>query len=156
MYCSSCGQELTDVAFCPECGEATGKRSPTPPEGGIEGHIRLLGILWLTLSALRLIPGIALLLFLWPAARLLPSEVPGFVLGLLPLISGIFLLSAALGIATGWGLLVRAPWARVLAIVAGVLNLMDIPLGTALGVYTLWVLLPATAEREYRSTARTA
>ena len=50
----------------------------------------------------------------------------------------------------------REPWARMLAIVLGVLNLFDLPFGTALGIYTLWVLLPAESEREYRETVRTA
>jgi hypothetical protein len=32
-------------------------------------------------------------------------------------------------------------WARIIAIVVGCLNLIHVPFGTALGVYTLWVLL---------------
>jgi hypothetical protein len=42
----------------------------------------------------------------------------------------------------------------MLAIVTGVFNLIDIPFGTALGIYTLWVLLPTESEREYREAAR--
>ena len=45
----------------------------------------------------------------------------------------------------------RRPWARMLAIVLGVLALFKVPLGTALGVYTLWVLAPATSEAEWRA-----
>lgn len=157
MYCSVCGHALTPAgAFCPECGKPAGTRPLAPAEGRIGGHIRLLGILWLTLSAVRIIPGLVLVLLAWPASRFLPPEMPGFVLGFLPLIGSLFLLSAALGIAAGWGLLARAPWARVLAVVTAFLNLMDIPLGAALGVYTLWVLLPADSEREYRSVSRAA
>jgi hypothetical protein len=40
------------------------------------------------------------------------------------------------------------------AIIAGILALWHIPFGTALGIYTLWVLLPATSEAEYRNLAR--
>jgi len=32
-------------------------------------------------------------------------------------------------------------WARILAIILSVLNLMNVPVGTALGVYTLYVML---------------
>ena len=60
------------------------------------------------------------------------------------------------GIITGWGLLERQPWARMLAIVLGCFNLVDMPFGTGLGVYTLWVLLPAKSEEEYRQIARAA
>jgi hypothetical protein len=73
---------------------------------------------------------------------------------LVPTIGVLLLISALFGIAAGWGLLTRAPWARMLAIVFGCLNLMDLPFGTALGVYTLWVLLPEASEREYREAVR--
>jgi hypothetical protein len=42
----------------------------------------------------------------------------------------------------------------MLAIVLGCIALVHIPFGTALGIYTLWVLLPAESEEEYRRTAR--
>jgi len=32
---------------------------------------------------------------------------------------------------------------------------LNVPLGTALGIYTLWVLLPAKSEQEYRELACT-
>jgi hypothetical protein len=41
----------------------------------------------------------------------------------------------------------------MLGIVNGGINLVDLPFGTALGIYTLWVLLPAASEQEYRATA---
>jgi hypothetical protein len=57
---------------------------------------------------------------------------------------------SAFGFAAGWGLLNRQSWARPLAIVVAVISLFfQIPFGTALGVYTLWVLLPAHSEAEY-------
>ena len=48
-----------------------------------------------------------------------------------------------------WGLYHRQPWARVMGIVVGALALIRIPFGTALGVYTLWVLLPEGSGREF-------
>lgn len=156
MYCSGCGAQLASTAtFCTACGRSVAATA-VPSEGRIAGHIRLLGILWLALSAVRLLPGLAVMLFAATGAAFLPPEVPRFVLMLLPIIGIVFLVGAVLGIVTGWGLLVRAPWARILAIIGAFLNLMDIPLGTALGVYTLWVLLPAESEREYNRSARAA
>jgi hypothetical protein len=70
---------------------------------------------------------------------------------------GIFVLAkAAVGLATGWGLLQREPWARVMALVLAFVSLMNVPLGTALGVYTLWVLLPAQSEEDYERYLRAA
>ena len=125
-----------------------------PRQGRIDGHVRLLGILWLAISALRLIPGLFLMVFASP--RLLPDEVPLFVHALLPAIGMMFLICAGIGIVSGWGLLAHQPWARMLTIIFGAFSLMDIPFGTALGIYTLWVLLPAESEREYRTMSQVA
>jgi hypothetical protein len=35
-----------------------------------------------------------------------------------------------------------------------VINILSIPFGTALGIYTLWVLMPDQSEAEYRAMAR--
>ena len=88
--------------------------------------------------------------------RLLPDEVPSFVHALLPAIGMIFLILAAIGSAAGYGLLARQPWARMLTIIFGAFSLMDIPFGTAIGIYTLWVLLPAESEQEYKTMSRAA
>jgi hypothetical protein len=55
------------------------------------------------------------------------------------------------GIVAGWGLLNFKPWARVLTIVLSALNLMNVPIGTAIGVYGLWVLLNQETERMFSS-----
>jgi len=41
----------------------------------------------------------------------------------------------------GIGLLKRRGWARILVMIIAVLDLMQIPFKTIIGVYTLWVLL---------------
>ena len=71
-------------------------------------------------------------------------------------LGGLLLVGGVIGIVAGWGLLERQPWARMLAIVLGCFSLLDMPFGTALGIYTLWVLLPAASEEEYRRIARAA
>jgi len=54
---------------------------------------------------------------------------------------GLFLgLRGAVGIIAGWGLLTLRPWARILTIVLAILSIFSFPWGTALSVYTLWVL----------------
>jgi hypothetical protein len=42
----------------------------------------------------------------------------------------------------------------MLAIVLGCISLIHFPLGTALGIYTLWVLVPEGADNEYKALAR--
>jgi hypothetical protein len=61
----------------------------------------------------------------------------------------VFLVIAAGGILVGWGLMNHERWARITAIVLGILALFHPPFGTALGIYTLWVLLPSGSAAEY-------
>jgi hypothetical protein len=49
------------------------------------------------------------------------------------------------GLLAGYGLLKRRSWARILAIVLGIFELLNFPIGTAIGIYTLWVLLQEDA-----------
>lgn len=44
------------------------------------------------------------------------------------------------GLVTGWGLLNYRPWARIVNIVLSVFDLFSVPVGTALGAYSLWVM----------------
>jgi zinc-ribbon domain len=156
MFCDRCGTSIPEQAyFCPSCGKPFGGAAETPGVGRVARHVRLLGILWLILAAFRLIPGLILMGIFGAGRRFIPG-VPFFIHGLVSGIGFVFLISAILGLAAGWGLLQRESWARTLAIVLGVLNLLDPPFGTALGVYTLWVLLPSQCEREYRELPRAA
>jgi hypothetical protein len=72
---------------------------------------------------------------------------------LLPFITIAIYLRAALGALVGIGLLRRERWARLLALIAGILVLIKFPIGTALGIYTLWVLIPAQSAVEYDMVA---
>ena len=54
------------------------------------------------------------------------------------------------GIIAGVGLLKFRPWARIVTIVLSALNLMNIPFGTILGVYGLWVMLSDDGSRSVR------
>ena len=127
-----------------------------PSAGRLAGHIRLLGILWVAVSAFRLIPGLILLALFHEGAAFMPPEVPVFVHAILRAVGTLLIVGALLGLAAGVGLLQRQSWGRMLAIVLAVISLVDMPFGTALGVYTLWVLLPAKSEEEYKQIARSA
>ena|SRR5438874_865111 len=69
-------------------------------------------------------------------AMLITGTVGVFVAGLLIVLS-------LPGIICGLGILKFRPWARILAIILGVLHLLSFPFGTALGVYTLVVMMNA-------------
>jgi len=127
-----------------------------PVNSRIAGHVRLVGILWLALSAFHLIPGLVLVSLFGRGMSFLSPNAPDFVHVILTVVGWALLVGSILGLLTGWGLLQREPWARTLAIVMACLNMVHMPFGTILGIYTLWVLLPAASEQEYRSVARAA
>jgi hypothetical protein len=155
MYCIGCGTLLgPEVSFCPACGKRGGSAPLMPVRSRLAGHMRLLAILWFAISAFRLLPGIFLLTMFGSDFRFLPPEVPAFVNGILQIVAYLYIGGAAVGIIAGWGLLDRQPWARTLGIVLGAFSLLDVPFGTALGIYTLWVLLPAQSEEEFRQITR--
>ncbi|MGB8887282.1 MAG: zinc ribbon domain-containing protein [Candidatus Korobacteraceae bacterium] len=165
MFCDRCGASVQpDQRFCGRCGkEFSGAVAVVRPlPNRVQEHVRLLGILWLAFSAINAIAGIVL----WTVAITVfahlhemgaPPDVPaGFLRALFSAIGFLILIKAAFGFLAGWGLLRREPWARMLTIVLSFLALFHIPLGTALGIYSLWVLLPAQSEREYAQVAGSA
>jgi len=167
MYCDRCGTQLgAGAQFCTSCGKAVAPGSVPPvasvaapsAQGRVRRHIHRLSILWLINGVLRLFAVSFFLLFGrmlfpglrgwvgpfgWPFGRW-GIDLPGF------LSLGIFLgLFGILHLVLAWGLFERQSWARMLGLVLGGLALIRFPFGTALGIYTLWVLAPEESAREY-------
>jgi len=165
MFCDRCGTAVQpDQRFCNRCGRQFSDalltaRSPNR----VQEHVRLVGILWLALSAFNALAGFVLLIV---ATELIPHiqasgeagpDFPGnFLTTLLGVIGVAVLITALAGFAAGYGLLQREHWARMLTLVLAFLALFNFPLGTAVGVYSLWVLFPAKSEREYEEAVRVA
>jgi hypothetical protein len=86
------------------------------------------------------------------------TEEVGRIVGpaVLSIIGGSLFLVAAGGILVGWGLMRHEAWARILAVIVGILSLFHPPFGTALGIYTLWVLLPEESAAEYDQLSKAA
>ncbi len=113
----------------------------------METHISILGWIYLIGNAFLLVMGgIAFFFFLGIGLFSGDMEAAGIlmVVGLTGMI--FFVALAVPGMVAGYGLLKRKSWARILTLVLGVLNLFSFPVGTAVGVYTLWVLLQQNAD----------
>lgn len=177
MYCNRCGGALNEGAqFCPACGERVipGARLAAPvaatsmsvgPGTRVRRHGGLLAALWGINGILRLLEVCS---FTFIGHWLFPSifgprgwggwNFP-FRWAMWPMSMGFAWIAVLLGIfgvihlILAWGLYERRQWARPLGIVIGILALIRFPLGTALGIYTLWVLLPEMSAREYEQIA---
>ncbi len=159
MFCSGCGCGMqAGQVVCPRCGRRMGVAGGGGGQSRLERHLRTLGTLWMVIGGLFLIPALGLLVFGRELHIVLHGQEPWpEVFQLLLLVaSGTMLILAAGGVCVGLGLMQRAPWARTTAIILGVLALFHPPLGTALGAYSLWVLLADGSGEEYQHLAHAA
>jgi hypothetical protein len=127
-----------------------------PQRNRVREHVRLLGIFWLALSALDGLSAIAVYIVANTVFnQSAHPERPAFLHPFLGLLATFVVVKAFAGFAAGWGLLQREPWARTVAVVLAFPSLFfNVPFGTALGIYTLWVLLPAESDVEYEKQVR--
>ena len=105
-----------------------------------QDHITILGILHIAWSLL-LLAGVAVLAVLLLAGVLSGDEKAAAVLTVVAVVASTLLISlSALGIAGAWGLLKRRGWSRYMLLILGAIWSIKVPVGTALGVYTFYVL----------------
>jgi hypothetical protein len=154
MFCDACGTAVQPgQGFCGKCGkQIVGPVSVMQARPGrVQGHVHLLAIFWFAISAFNATMGV--ILYILANTLLAPggsAGAPPFLRPLLSVVAIIVMGGSALGFSAGWGLMHREPWARVLTLVLAFLVLfINIPLGTAVGVYTMWVLMPAQSQAEY-------
>src|SRR5260370_36154529 len=108
-------------------------------------HIRVVAVRHIAFGALSLLAAIAVFSFLGLAGGIVISQGEhgaGGILGIVAVVVGGFLAVLALpGIIGGWALYAGHSWGRPVVLVLAVLHLLNVPLGTALGIYTFWALL---------------
>lgn len=127
----------------------------------METHVKVLAILYIVFSAFLVLGALTLLLVFGGATAIVGTNAPPDEAAIaMPLIgltgmalSGFMLLLALPGLLTGYGLLKHAGWARILGIVLSALQLINVPLGTILGAYGLWVLLHGDTERMFAQSS---
>jgi hypothetical protein len=157
MFCNRCGSAIPEGAVeCARCQRRIGDPVRSLAYRRLQGHLHTLSILWIVIGALFMIPALMLLLFGGSVRFVLHNEEPMAELFpvFLYLLGGTLSLLGLGGIGVGLGLKQRRPWARTVAIILGVLALFHPPFGTALGIYTLWVLLADDGGQEYRYLSR--
>ena len=160
MFCSGCGQALAQgQTVCPQCGRPVAAAPPPAvPNLAFEvanyaNRVRALSTVWFIYGAVSLVLGIVGLAFansflngggFWmhgPWAHGNFPFGPGFGPAIIHFAWIMLMLRSGLAFVAGWGLMERAPWGRVVAIVAAFLSILKIPLGTALAIWTLVTLL---------------
>ena len=128
----------------------------------MQQHVTILGVLFIVFGALGLL-GALIALFLFGGAAAIVGVVAQSepdariavpILGFVA--TAIFLFVSILsvpGIVAGIGIVKFKNWARILGLILSVIKLLNIPIGTALGVYGLWVLLSPETESLFQKGA---
>ena len=105
-------------------------------------HLNILAILYLITSIGEVLTGMALI-GIASFGGMLTGDVFLFsLIAGLGSVFGFFLIMIGLpAIFLAYGLWRERSWARPLGWVLGVLNLLNPPLGTVLGIYTIWAMM---------------
>lgn len=128
----------------------------------VRRNLQSLGVVWCLFGAYRVIEAL-FGIFVLRVVTFRDFGRGGWIRGdhfhgpwmsvLIPIIALAAITTSILAFLVGFALLTRKPWGRVLAIVIGVLALFKFPIGTVVGIYTLWVLAPRQSGTEYDSIA---
>ena len=165
MFCTNCGNDVEEVArFCSKCGREVVAAVQTPQKQAhdMSMHVNILGWLFVGCGILFGLLGFMMifagqLLQRLPLVAPVPPDFPapmahfaGWVAGVV----GLFVIAMGGGAAAaGAGLLQNKSWWRVLAIIMAILMLFKFPIGTAVGIYALWVLFSHEGQEYYKARA---
>jgi hypothetical protein len=112
-------------------------------ESRMKKHVTIVGALQIGFSCLWLILAVVLY-FIFNFARGQVGDDPtalkvlGFMSISLPLFIGLLSL---LGLVAGIAVLSYKGWGRIITIIVSALGCFNIPIGTLVGVYSIWVLM---------------
>lgn len=115
-------------------------------------HVTILGWLYIVGNAIFLLIGAFVFMLLAGIGVASGDSQAMAILSVVGTVVGALLAVIAIpGLVAGYGLLARKAWGRVLAIVVGILGLINFPVGTAIGIYAVLVLLQEGATDYFMS-----
>ncbi len=121
----------------------------------MEKHINIVASLQIGLSILGILMGIFVFTILYFVGDIAVDEQAQFILHIVSrVLAGFIFFMSIPGLVAGIGLFKRKEWARILTLIISVLSLLNFPLGTAVGVYSIWALVnPEVIDQFKRETS---
>lgn len=127
-------------------------------------HIKILGVLNIVWASITLVLGLVILVVFGGLAGFLSmagaanNDNEGMLVAPFMAVLGVFIVAVVCIVSLpaligGIGLIKYKSWARLLMIIISVLHLLSVPIGTALGVYGLWVLFHEDTRRIFNPNA---
>ncbi len=108
----------------------------------MESHVKILGVIWIALSALGLLASLLVLLAVVGGGLISGDPEAAKITAIVgPILAVVLVLVALPALVGGMGLMNYRNWARIVIVVLSILALTAFPFGTALGAYGIWALL---------------
>jgi predicted nucleic acid-binding Zn ribbon protein len=165
MFCIQCANPVEEHArFCSKCGhELTPARSVQARQHDMTMHVNVLAWIYIGCGILTGIVGFVMLF----ASRVItqfpipwPPEMPPAIvplIGSIVVFAGVVTIAISGGIAAaGIGLMQYRNWGRILAAIMAAFLVLHFPVGTAIAVYTFWVLFSEEGRNHYKTRSAAA
>lgn len=132
-------------------------------ESTLDNHKKILGILYiitglLTILAMMLLHAIFTMIYAFAFAEADPDEqaVFQFIMAIGRYVQlFVFVAVGAPTVIAGIGLLMRQGWAMILALIVACFKLFAFPVGTAIGVYAIWIYAEDQKFQRLKKTPQT-
>lgn len=116
-------------------------------EQRLDGHKKALGIIYIISAMLTVIGVLAMraileivFSFAFENANSEELRIRDFVMSLASIVPGVILVFIAIPeLIAGVGLVTRQSWGMIFGLIIGGVNLFFFPIGTAIGVYAIWI-----------------
>ncbi len=120
----------------------------------MDKHVTAVAALFIAFGTLGVIVALIILVAVVGGGLLSGDEEAIWITSIVGLsIAGPLLLIEPLKIVGGLALLQRRPWARILVLILSFLSLIMFPIGTAYGIYAIWVLMKDDTVRLFAPAA---
>jgi hypothetical protein len=122
----------------------------------MDQHIKILSVLFIIFGIIGILAAILVFVIGAGTAATIASQggsdqdrAAGMLAtgGCMTAVAAVVGILAIPNLIAGWGLMKRKSWARILTIIMACLSLPSFPLGTAIGVYALWVMFNEETKR---------
>lgn len=117
----------------------------------MERHINVAASLQTGLGILGFIAGIVIYAVLLFIVKFIgETEAQTIILIVGKVIAGIILFCSLPVIIAGVGLFKKREWGRILTLIISVMHLLNFPVGTAIGVYCIWVMVQPEVIEQFK------
>ncbi len=139
---------------CSQCGAKLSADAKTVQVNQMEKHVTLIAIINIVFGTIGILVGVFLFVVLIFGGLISGDSEAVAITGIVgTTLCGFFLLFSVPEVIGGIGLLKRRGWARILVLIISILDLINIPIGTAIGVYAIWVLLNEKTAQLFTNTS---